>query len=250
VGRRKATLFSLVSLLVSLCFFALLFEPEQPVNHSRQTNSPSPTPIASPLVQVETKPADPNERFRSVPANFEHVDFKNRSYGLYRISSKVRISVNLINGEYEYYDGDGGEAFDLEDVYFTDVTGDDSPEAIVLLWHVRCGVSCDGGNVLILVYKTNGGSLKEIWRFETGSYAYGCGLKSLTLMRKQITVQMFGKCLKPELGYSGPGKFMVGNTTLSDFRFSGGRFVKRETEFFYAPIKDVSEFDAQIHIID
>jgi hypothetical protein len=122
---------------------------------------------------------------------------------------------------------------------------------LLWLWHVGCGVSCDGGNALLFVYRAHRGSLKEIWRFETGSYAYGCGLKSLTIMRKQITVQMFGKCLKPRSGYSGPGKFMVGNTTLSSFRFSGGRFVKRETEFFYAPIRDVKNFDdAQIHIID
>ena len=245
----KATLFSLLSLLVSLCFFALLFRPEQPASHPLQTNNPSPTPFASPQVQVETKPADPNEKFRIVPSNFAHVDFKNRSYGLYRISSKATISLNLIDGEYEYSDGDGGESFHLKDVYFTDVTGDERAEAIVLLWHVRCSVSCDGGSALILVYRTYG-SLKEIWRFETGSHAYGCGLKSLTLMKKQISVQLFGKCLKPESGYSGPGKFLIGHTTLSNFRFSGERFVKRETEFFFAPVRDVKNYRPEIHIID
>jgi hypothetical protein len=243
----KATLFSFVSLLVSLCFFALLFRPG---DRSRQTNVPSPTPIDSPQVQVETKPEDPNEKFRIIPANFKDVDFENRDYGSYGNSSEDPISLNLVDGDYEYSEGDVGESFNLVDVYFSDVTGDESPEAILVLWHVQCGVSCDGGSALFLVYRIDSGSLKEIWRFETGSYEYGCGLKSLTVMKKQITVQMFGKCSKPRLGYSGPGKFLVGNTTLSNFRFSRGRFVKSETEFFYAPIKDVKNFDAPIHIID
>ena len=241
----KATLFALLSLLISLGFFALLFRPRQAANRSRQTKSPA--PAASPQVQVELTPADPNEKFRFVPPNFTQVDFANRYYGLY----KNAIELNLIDGKYEYSDGDGGgESFDLKDVYYTDVTGDDTPEAIVFLWHVECGVSCDGGNALFLVFRNQRSNLKEIWRFETGSYAYGCGLKSLTLMKKQIAVQMFGKCSKPELGDNGPGEFLVGNTTLSTFRFSGNWFVKRETEFFYAPIKDVKNFEPQIHIIE
>lgn len=238
----KATLFALLTLIFSLSFFALFFRPRLPATHPRLTDNLPPAPAASPQVQA----ADPNEKFRIVPSNFTHVDFKNRYYGLYKNS----IELNLIDGKYEYSYGDGGEWFDLKDVYYTDVTGDESPEAIVLLWHVGCGGSCDGGNALLLVYRNQRGNLKEIWRFETGSYAYGCGLKSLAIMKKQITVQMFGKCLKPELGDNGPGKFLVGNTTLSTFRFSGGWFVKRETEFFYTPIKDVKNFEPRIHIIE
>lgn len=246
----KPILFSLVSLLVSLCFFGMLLGPEPPAKHSLQACTPSPKPVASPQVKVETKPADPNEGFRMVPSNFTHVDFNNRSYGRYKTSSANRININLTNGNYEYSDGDVGESFDLKDVYFTDVTGDESPEAIVLLWHVQCGVSCDGGNALFLVYKTQGSSLKEIWRFETGSYAYGCGLKSLTIMKKHFIVQMFGKCLQPQAGYSGPGKFMVAHTTLSNFRLSGNRFIKRGTDLFFAPVRDVGNYHAQIHIIE
>ena len=246
----KATLFSFLSLLISLCFFSLFFRPEQPANHLLQANCPSPTPIPSPQAPVKTEPADPNEKFRIVPANFAHVDFSNRSYGLYRTFSKVNISLNLINGDYDYSNGDGGQWFRLQDVYFSDVTGDESPEAIVSLWHVQCGVSCDGGSALFLVYKTEGKSLKEIWRFETGSNADGCGLKSLTIMRNQFTVQMFGKCPNPELGYRGPGKFLVADTTVSNFRLSGGRFVKKETEVFFAPVRDVKNYHPQIHIID
>ncbi|HEX7330497.1 MAG TPA: hypothetical protein VF290_03305 [Pyrinomonadaceae bacterium] len=245
----KATLLSFVSLLVSLCLFALLFRPEPPTNQPLPTNCPAPTPAALPQAVVKNEPADPNEKFRIVPSNFAHVDFSNRSYGLYRTFSKVNISLNLINGDYDYSDGDGGQWFRLKDVYFTDVTGDERPEAIVLLTHVQCGVSCDGGSTLILVYKTHG-SVEEIWRFETGSNADGCGLRSLTIMRKQITVEMFGKCPNPQLGYSGPGKFLVGHTTVSNFRLSGGRFVKRETEVFFAPVRDVKNYQPQIHIID
>src|ERR1044072_1593870 len=112
----KATIFSLVSLLVSLCLFGLLFRSEQAANPCPQINRPTPTP--SPQVQVETKPADPNERFRIVPSNFAHVDFKNRSYGLYEFSWRSRISLNLVDGKFEYSEGDGGDWFDFKGVYF------------------------------------------------------------------------------------------------------------------------------------
>lgn len=245
----KATVFSLLSLIVSLCFFALLFRPARLVDPALQTNCPTAAPIASPRAPVETKPADPNEKFRIAPSNFAHIDFANRSYGVYRGSWKDTISLNLINGDYDYSDGNEGGWFRLKDVYFTDVTGDERPEAIVLLSHVECGVSCDGGSTLILVYRTHG-SLEEIWRFETGSYADGCGLKSLTIMKRQITVQMFGKCPNPPTGFSGPGKFLVGNTTFSNFRLSSGRFIKRDTEIFFTPVTDVKNYKAQIHIIE
>src|SRR3712207_8896152 len=35
----------------------------------------------------------------------------------------------------------------LSNVYYVDLTNDANPEAIVLIWHVSCGVgSCDGGD--------------------------------------------------------------------------------------------------------
>ena len=246
----KPILFALLSSLVFLGFVTLLFRPENPANLCRQSSSPSPTPIASPQVQVKPEPPDPNQKFRIVSPNFAHVDFQNRSYGQYSTSSGDRINLNLINGDYKYSDGDGREWFELSDIYFTDVTGDETPEAIVNLLHVQCGASCDGGSDLFIVYRTHDSSLKEIWRFETGSYAYGCGLKSLTIMKKQLTVQMFGKCLQPELEYSGPGKFLIAHTTLSNFRLSRGRFVKTDTEFFFAAVRDLRNYHPQIHIIE
>ena len=247
-GHLKAILFSALSSLVFLCFSALLFRSEQPAKRTLPVNCPSPAPIASPQVE----PRDPNEKFRIVPSNFMHVDFENRSYGRHRSSSDDWIDLKLTDGKYEYSDGYevGGESFHLSNIYFTDVTGDESLEAIVLLQHFQYGVSSDGGSALFFVYTTRGDSLKEIWQYETGSYGYGCGLKSLTVMKKQFTVQMFGKCSKPRLGYSGPSKFLIADTTLANFRLSRGRFVKTETDFFAVPDRDVKNYDPQIHIIE
>ena len=82
--------------------------------------------------------------------------------------------------------------FDLNDVFYTDLTGDDSPEAIVMLTHLECGRSCDGGKNLIYIYSLNAGSFKEILNYETGSGEAGCSLKSLIVKTKSFPLSCLG----------------------------------------------------------
>src|SRR5436190_11091994 len=113
--------------------------------------------------------------------NFHGIDFNNHSYP-YRFSwgEQKRINVRLTNGKYEYDFRDERGWFDLSHVYVTDLIGDSRPEVIVMLWHVACGVSCDGGSALFYMYSFDNHHLTPVWQYETGDLAYGCGLKSFT----------------------------------------------------------------------
>src|SRR6266436_1506704 len=108
----------------------------------------------------------------SVADDFHEIDFKNRSYP-YRFSwgNQKRINVRLENGKYEYDFRDERGWFDLSHVYITNLTK--RPEAIVMLWHVACGVSCDGGSALFYIYSFDNQRLKPLWQYETGDLAYG-----------------------------------------------------------------------------
>ena len=72
--------------------------------------------------------------------SFHGIDFKAFSYP-YAFSWGKRVNVHLKNGrsEYDFHTERGW--FDLAHVYITDLTNDGHPEAIVMLWHVACGVS-------------------------------------------------------------------------------------------------------------
>lgn len=85
-----------------------------------------------------------------VADQFHGIDFSNRSLP-YRFSWGKQIQLALKNGNYEYDFQNERGWFRLENVYVTDVEGDKRPEAIVMLWHVACGVSCDGGSALFYI---------------------------------------------------------------------------------------------------
>ena len=235
-----------VSVLVSvafLFFFVAMYEPGKPV---------LPRPEFAPPAKFEEikAPADPNEKYRLVPESFRHVDFENRSYGRYRFWEK-KLNLMLTQGEKQYWSRDaGGETFSLEDVYYNDLTGDGRPEAFVILSHVQCGGSCDGGSHLLYVYANSKKGLKKIWEYETGSPAYGCGLKGLTLSKKNILLEMFGRCFQPATESGEERKFMIADTTYSLFTFNGSRFVKRQTEVIPEPARDVKNHTASIQVFD
>jgi hypothetical protein len=133
-------------------------------------------------------------------------------------------------------------------VVYTDVTGDGKPDAIVNLSHVQCSGSCDGGSDLFFIYESSDRGLRTIWEYETGSMAYGCGLKSVTLENKQIVVEMFGQCWGPVSSFTTSGKFMVRDVTRSVFHFNGKRFVKHSTEVTAAPVRDLRSYTPELHI--
>ena len=242
----------LLTWLVFACYVAHKYG--SPWRKSRSI-SVSQSPVPGPLVKGEDiKKADveedTNKGFRIVPQTFEHVDFKNHSYGHYRLSSGKRMELILKEGEhrYDYPVLDRGW-FAFEDVYYTDVNADGNAEAVVLLWHVQCGGgSCNGGAALIYIYAAHKRKLQTLWRYESGSLAYGCGLKSFSVQARQIILDNFGRCPHSAPDDAGSAKFVIEDMTRSVFRFNGRRFTRRRAEFISVPSRDVKNYKPEIRI--
>ena len=214
--------------------------------------SQQPAPVQPVKTEILQKPdvEEPAEqKTPSVPQAFARVDFTNRFYERYRFSTGKRMKLKLKDGEqeYDYRSGERGW-FSYENVYYTDVTGDQTPEAVVMLSHIQCGVSCDGGSALMYVYSIRKGKLKRLWKYETGSLAYGCGLKSLTIHERQIVLETFGKCFQPATDNPGPRKFMIEDLTRLVFRFNGRRFTRRSLKIMTRPATDVTNYKREITI--
>ena len=248
--KRSELIALLVSLLVSLFFlasFASLYEHD-PMEDITCTATLTP-PVVVELQQPPEWP-DPNDKFRVVPENFAHVDFKNRRYGRYTFGGQ---KLNLVLTEEELNipnkEGGGEQRFLLDDVFYTDVTGDGKPEAIAQIAHLQCGVSCDGASNLFYVYESTKKGLRQIWEYETGSMAYGCGLKTLIVSKQLIGVEMFGQCWKPASSFEGSGKFKVRDLTLALFRFDGSTFVHDRTNITAGPIRDVLLYIPKVLIL-
>ena len=198
--------------------------------------------LFSPAVHPFPPPPKP-----TVADNFNGIDFKTFSYP-YRFSWGKRVNVHLKNGRYEYDFRTERGWFDLSHVYFTDLTNDRRAEAIVMLWHVACGVSCDGGSALFYIYSFADGQLKTLWQYETGDLAYGCGLKSFAAKRGTLTVELFGRCSQRNQTASSTGKFHVKDLTRVTFKSNGSRFVVRKREFFSSPERSVLNYEPQVNV--
>ena len=183
----------------------------------------------------------------AVTDNFHGIDFKNSSFP-YRFSWGKQVAVCLKNGHYEYDFRTERGWFDLSNVYVTDLSGDRLPEAIVMLSHVACGVSCDGGSALFYIYSFDNHRLKPLWQYETGSLAYGCGLKSFVAKRGTLTVELFGRCSRRNQTASSSGKFQVKDSTFVMFKLNGMRFVVRNRRFVSSPERSVLGYEAQINV--
>jgi len=179
--------------------------------------------------------------------NFHGIDFKNFSFH-YRFSSGKQVNVRLNNGRYEYDFRTERGWFDLSHVYVSDLTNDRRPEAIVMLWHVACGVSCDGGSALFYIYSFDNRRLKPLWQYEIGDRAYGCGLKSFAGKRATLTVELFGRCSQHNQTASSTGKFQVKDFTSVTFKSNGARFVVRKRRFFSSPERSVLNYEPQINV--
>jgi len=204
----------------------------------------STTPLTRPFEPPVLSYGDQLEQSRVVPENFSEVDFKNFSYGDYAISEGKPLSLTLNDGK--MWDDAGW--FNLQDVYYKDITGDGRPEAIVRLLRLRCHGSCDGGADWFFIYTTRNGKLKNIWQYATGSYADGCGLKSFTLGRKQIEMELFGSCASQEIRYPGQSKFAAGDSTLLVFEFDGLRFTTTTIQYMPESARNVNYWEPEIRI--
>lgn len=188
-----------------------------------------------------------NGRFKTPPDAFKNIDFENHLYP-YKLPNGKKINIPSKDGEYEYDFSDDRGWFSFSDPYYVDLTNDENPEAITILGHVSCGVSCDGGAELIYIYTIRQNKLKLLWHYETGSAAYGCGLKSFTIKDRKITMELFGRCSDGEKEYEGMSKFQVKDTTRLTFGFNDRKFVEEKKEFVSVPERNVMNYMPEISI--
>lgn len=203
---------------------------------------------APPVATTEPPPADQNWRFREVPANFRGINFKTRSYGTYEFPNGKSRDLVLIDGKFRDY-GDSEHWFDLDDVLYTDLTGDGSPEAIVLMTHFECGQRCDGGKNLLYVYSQNY-PLQEILKYESGSGMDGCSLKSVTVRNKQLTLDLFGNCLQQSKASS---DYIIRDTyyiTRTEFFFNGKQLVPKKKTVLTVPNQHEVTRGVEVRILD
>jgi hypothetical protein len=183
----------------------------------------------------------------STANDFKNIDFRNFSYP-YKFSWGKRMNVSLKDGKFEYNLKHESGWFQFSNVYSVDLTNDGRPEALVILSHVGCGVSCDGGTKLFYVYSSENQKLKPLWQYETGSLAYGCGLKSFSAEDKKLVVELFGRCSRRQESTSSTGKFHVKDITRITFGSKGGKIVTLSRTFISTPERSVLNYESQINI--
>ena len=241
---KKALLFA----FLFSALFIILLSLSVPAKRTRKLplTTLSTMPPTKPAQPSQPHFADPLAAYRLESENFYNVDFWNFSYGVYTPPEGKPIALNLKHGLKTLPDSGW---FEIKDVFYKDLTGDRRAEAIVRLSHVSCNDdSCDGGSDIFYIYTRQGGKLKNIWRYETGSYAYGCGLKSFILGKKQIVVELFGRCPGQELEYPVQRRFLVEDSTFKFFEFDGRGFSKKQTEFIAELARDVTNYKPDIRI--
>jgi hypothetical protein len=241
----KAILFALASCFIFIGFLvAINRSPSRIVRSTTKVHiSPPPPP---PAPRVTERPPDKNQQFRVVPSNFRGLDFSSRSYGDYRLSNGTIRDLVLIDGQFREF-GDSQHWFDLNDVFYTDLTGDGSPEAIVMMTHIECGRICDGGKNLIYVYSMSP-RLQEILKYESGSGMQGCSLKSLTVDNKHLTLDSFGKCPPAPGIINDFVRYETYDLTRIEFAFNGNRLVPKRKTFLTLPNNQEVSYGVDVRI--
>jgi len=206
---------------------------------------PPPPPLEAP--RITERPADRNQQFRIVPTNFKGIDFENRSYGDYRSSNGARRELVLTDGAFREF-GDSSQWFNLNDVFYTDLTGDGVPEAIVMMTHVQCTPACDAGKNLLYVYSQNDG-LREILKYESGSGYEGCSIKSLTVKNRSMALELFGRCPNPEAS-SILDIHDTYDVTRLEFSFNGKKLVEKGKTFLKVPNLHEVSYGVDVRITD
>lgn len=187
-----------------------------------------------------------NEKFREVPVEWEKVDFKNFRYDFGKI----------VNGEYESEEDKkyvGGLTFSFGDMFYVDLVGDKKKEAIVFIWEVLCGGSCNGGAIIPYFYKIQNGKVKLIDEIRTGSRSGGCFIKSFRLENKEIYLEQFGRCKKDSSFYEDREficKFCVSGLTKSVYSFNKSRLDRKSVEEIESENVEINGYLPEISIND
>jgi hypothetical protein len=187
-----------------------------------------------------------------VPAEFKEIDFKNFTYP----SSFENGQIKLKDGSYEYPrpEGGGGDDFELSGVDFVDLTGDGKKEAVVQLFWLSCGGSCDGGVHLFYVYSIRRNKPELFWRIESGSTAYGCGLKFLAVNGRKINLELFNNCrYKGATPVSTPtegefGKFSALVYTRFLFQSDGKKVALKKRDVLPYPQGSAKNYSSEVSI--
>lgn len=244
----KAILFAVLSCLLFIGFLTFVYRI--PRNERRVIRVVQSAPPAMPVPPIRATepppppPADMNARFRVVPSSFRGINFATRSYGTYKLADGTKHELVLVDGQYREF-GETQQWFDLNDVLYTDLTGDGRPEAIVLMTHLECARQCDGGKNLVYVYSHEDGILTEILKYESGSGMDGNSLKSLTVKNKQLTLDLFGDVPSSDLVIRDTYKL-----TRVEFFFNGRKLVERKRTVLTVPNRNEVTSAVDVHIFD
>jgi hypothetical protein len=253
-GEVKAILFALVSCFIFIGFLTAFQGRSVKVAKTStriRVYAPPPPEMPVPPLRVPDAPSPPdmNARFREVPPNFRGIDFATRSYGNYEFSNGTNRELVLVDGQFREFGNSQQNWFDLNDVVYTDLTGDGSPEAIVLLTHLECGRMCDGGKNLVYIYSQNH-PLQEILKYESGSGIEGCSLKSLTVKNRQLTLDLFGKCPPPSGIIDDFIQRETYDLTRVEFFFNGKQLVPKKKTVLTLPNRGEVSYGVEVRIDD
>jgi len=252
----KAILFAVGVCVLFIGFLTAAHRSEQ--RHNRTTvvtpykASPPPAMPVPPVTITEPPPPpvpDLNARFRTVPAEFRGMNFMTRNYGPYEFSDGTSRDLVLVNGKSRHVENSAEQWFDLNDVLYTDLTGDGYPEAIVLLTHLECGQQCDGGRNLVYVYSQEY-PMQEILKYESGSGLDGCSLKSINVRNKRLTLYSFGRCPLPKGTSNDFVRHETYDVTRIDFSFNGKQLVPGKKTYLKLPDLNEVSYGVEINIVE
>ncbi len=221
-------------------------------------NNASPVPRQSPTLLQDPRPARASEngfavepaKSEAVPAAFKRIDFKNFTYP----TIPAKKSVRLKDGKFEVRSGIGGYLFELSTVNYADLTGDGVEEAIVDLFQLSCGGSCDGGSHLLFFFDSHSGRATLRSRIDTGSLAYGCGFKALRINRRILTLETFWKCHRKGIAVVADsdaeevGKYAAKSFTRFVFAFRKGKLAQLKRETFPYPAGDAKNYTPEVTV--
>jgi len=184
-----------------------------------------------------------NEKLRQVPDEFIKIDFKNFKYPYARLK----------NGEYieERKNRSGGITYSFDDVFFVNLNDDKKKEAVVMLYAVSCGGSCDGGKSIVHFYSSEKSKPKLVDWIELGSRSNGCSLKSLKIIEKKIFIEQFGRCSRTpryEENRVYSCKFCVKDLTSSVYIIKNSELFREASEEIETSETNVMNYFAEISI--
>lgn len=194
-----------------------------------------------------------NEKFKTVPDEFKDVDFANfRFRNFYGFEFEQGRYFTLKNGKFEYQEKRhlGGTTYSLGSVYYVDLAGDEKKEAMVFVYEVSCGGSCDGGATTIYFYSANKVKPELLDTIDIGSPAYGCSLKSFAIKDKTLHLEQFGRCdgSKNRDSKEYICKFCVKDLTKTVYYFRNSKLLKKSSEIEVTPETNVMNYFPEISI--